>query len=189
MTAALPLQTERLTLRRLVSDDVEALYAYHCREDVARYEFWTERSREEVKQKLEEWSVMDGSQEAQGKLCLGCVHKADNRLIGDVFLGIVDREARQAEVGYSFNPDEHGQGYATEAVSALLTLGFDGFGLHRIFARCDVRNSPSWKLLERLGMRREAHFREHAIFKGGWDEEFYYAVLENEWRGRAGKTR
>jgi RimJ/RimL family protein N-acetyltransferase len=51
-------------------------------------------------------------------------------------------------------------------------------------ARCDVRNDPSWRLMERLGMRREAHFREHAIFKGEWDQEYIYAILRREWLGR-----
>ncbi len=63
----------------------------------------------------------------------------------------------------------------------MLELGFGRVDLHRIFARCDVGNAASWRLMERLGMRREAHFREHAIFKGRWDEEFHYALLQREW--------
>ena len=63
----------------------------------------------------------------------------------------------------------------------MLDFGFGQFNLHRIFGRCDARNTPPWRLMERLGMRREAHFREHAMFKGGWDEEFYYAMLSREW--------
>jgi RimJ/RimL family protein N-acetyltransferase len=105
-------------------------------------------------------------------------------LIGDCCLHIKDVEARQAEIGYSFHPDHQGQGFAREAVVELLRFGFESLGLHRIYARCDARNTGSWRLVEALGMRREAHFREHALFKGGWDEEFYYAMLEDEWRNR-----
>ncbi len=184
MTSFLPIQTQRLILRPFEPDDLDAVHAYHQLEEVARYQFWTERSREDLVEKLAEWGKMDGSESADGKLCLACVLRADNRLIGDLFLGISDRAARQGEVGYSFNPEYHGQGFATEAVSAMLGTGFDALGLHRIFARCDARNRPSWALLERLGMRREAHFREHALFKGNWDEEYYYAILEDEWRER-----
>ena len=100
-------------------------------------------------------------------------------------------EARQGELGWIFHPDHHGRGYATEAAAELLRLGFEDADLHRIYARCDARNDGSWRLMERLGMRREAHFREHALFKGGWDEEFYYAILRAEWvsQGVSGALR
>ena len=87
-------------------------------------------------------------------------------------------------MGWIFHPDHQGLGYATEATNALLDLGFGPADMHRIFARCDARNDPSWRLMERLGMRREAHFREHGLFKGLWDEEFYYAILRDEWLSR-----
>ncbi len=60
----------------------------------------------------------------------------------------------------------------------------DGLGLHRIAGRCDGRNIPSARVMERLGMRREAHFRENEIFKGEWGDEFVCAILEHEWRAR-----
>ncbi len=63
----------------------------------------------------------------------------------------------------------------------MFSVGFGHFNLHRILGRCDARNRPSWQLMQRLGMRREAHFREHALFKGVWDEEFHYAMLAREW--------
>ena len=71
-----------------------------------------------------------------------------------------------------------------EAANALLDLGFGPGDMHRIAARCDVRNIASWRLMDRLGMRREAHFREHARFKNQWDEEFVYAILWQEWHSR-----
>ncbi len=182
MTVALPIETERLVLRLQQMDDLDAIHAYHQLEEVAHYQFWSPRSREELAIKLAEWVEMDGSDKASGKLCVAVVLKSENRLIGDLFMGVSDKEARQGEIGYSFNPAYHGKGYASEAVSALMELGFEGFGFHRIFGRCDARNPGSYRLMERVGMRREAHFREHAIFKGGWDDEFYYAILEDEWR-------
>ena len=63
----------------------------------------------------------------------------------------------------------------------MLTLAFRSLDIHRVFGRCDARNLPSARLMERLGMRREAHFRHHAMFKGQWDEELVYAILEHEW--------
>jgi RimJ/RimL family protein N-acetyltransferase len=54
--------------------------------------------------------------------------------------------------------------------------------MHRIYGRCDVRNHGSYKLMERMGMRREAHFIHNEIFKGEWGDEYIYAILEDEWR-------
>ena len=75
-----------------------------------------------------------------------------------------------------------GQGLATEAVRALVTTCFDQLGFHRISARTGRDNKRSWRLMERLGMRREAHFRESHVVKGEWRDEFVYAVLADEWR-------
>jgi RimJ/RimL family protein N-acetyltransferase len=85
-------------------------------------------------------------------------------------------------VGWILDPEYHGRGYATEAANTLLDLAFGPADMHRVVARCDARNERSWRLMERLGMRREAHFREHAIVKGAWDEEFIYAMLWQEWQ-------
>ena len=87
--------------------------------------------------------------------------------------------------GKPINPEFHGFGYATEAARGLMAMGFERAGLHRIFARCDARNTASYRVMERLGMRREAHFREHILVKGVWDEELIYALLEGEWAARA----
>jgi RimJ/RimL family protein N-acetyltransferase len=68
-----------------------------------------------------------------------------------------------------------------------LDYAFDDLGLHRVAAIADCRNKPSWALLERVGMRREGHFLENVWFKGGWSDEYLYAVLKDEWlRKRTG---
>ncbi len=85
-------------------------------------------------------------------------------------------------LGYVFDPDHHGNGYATEAAAALLRVGFEGLGLHRIIARIDARNSASAAVLRRIGMRQEAHLLENEWFKGEWTDELDFAVLEDEWR-------
>ncbi len=68
----------------------------------------------------------------------------------------------------------------------MLGLGFDGLRLHRITGSCAAQNAPSARLMERLGMRREAHFVHNEIVKGAWGDELVYAILEHEWRGRTG---
>jgi RimJ/RimL family protein N-acetyltransferase len=76
-----------------------------------------------------------------------------------------------------FNPEHHGRGYATEAASAVLDLAFETFGLHRITGSLEARNAASARVLEKLGMRREAHLVENELVKGEWQSEIVYARL------------
>lgn len=184
---SLPHETDRLVLRRFTPDDVDAVHAYHSRPDVARYQYWEPRSRDEVTDEVDKWIGADGSDETREAMVFAVTLKDSAVLVGDMVLLFRDREARQGEIGFTFNPDHGGNGYATEAAIAVMGIGFEAFGLHRIFGRCDARNAASWRLMERLGMRREAHFREHALFKGVWDEEFYYAMLAREWTDMRGQ--
>jgi RimJ/RimL family protein N-acetyltransferase len=91
-------------------------------------------------------------------------------------------ESRQGEVGWSLHPDAGGHGFATEAAREMLRLGFDEWGLHRIVAGCNSRNTASLRVMERLGMRREAEFVDYEFFKGEWASEIVCAILESEWR-------
>lgn len=179
-----PIETARLRLRPFTRGDVDAVFAYRQREDVARYLFDEPMSRESCAEAVQARVGQIGFERDGDKIFLA-VERIDNlAMIGEVSLILRSLEARQAELGYIFNPDFHGFGYATEAGGALLALGFEGAGMHRIYARCDARNVASAKVMERLGMRREAHFREHVLVKGAWDEELIYAMLEDEWRAR-----
>ncbi|WP_449395471.1 GNAT family N-acetyltransferase [Devosia riboflavina] len=178
----LPITTQRLTLRPFTRGDVDAVLDYRGREDVALYLFDTALSREECALAVQQRTLQTSWSVEGDKIVLAAVLSESDTVIGELSLIWRSEDARQGEIGWIFHPDHHGQGFATEAASALFDLGFQKADLHRIFARCDTRNGSSWRLMERLGMRREAHFREHARFKGGWDEEFVYAVLRREWR-------
>ena len=177
-----PIETERLRLRPFTRGDVDAVFAYRQRADVARYLFDTPMTHESVTEVVQMRVGQEQFKSEGDKIFLAVELKDVHQLIGEVSLILRDEGSRQAEIGYIFHPDFHGHGYATEAARMLLEMGFAGAGMHRIYARCDSRNEPSWKVMERLGMRREAHFREHAFFKGTWDEEFVYALIEDEWR-------
>jgi len=177
----IPLDTARLRLRAFTPADVDAVHAYQSLPEVARYQYWEPRSRDEVAVEVAKWAAADGTPEAPLSMVFAVTLKDGGALIGDMVLLFRDREAGQGEIGFSINPVHAGRGYATEAAVAVINLGFGHFNLHRIYGRCDARNERSWRLMERLGMRREAHFREHALFKGEWDEEFYYALLSREW--------
>jgi RimJ/RimL family protein N-acetyltransferase len=178
----LPIPTERLLLRAFTRGDVDAVFAYRQREDVARYLFDGPMTRESCAEAVQARIRQVAFAEVDDRITLAIEHREEGHLLGEVTLIWRSATDRQGEVGYILNPDHQGHGYAAEAVRAIVGLGFRGMDLHRIYARCDTRNTPSFRLMERLGMRREAHFRQHRLLKGEWEEEYIYAVLAADWR-------
>lgn len=176
-----PIETERLLIRPNVEGDLDAVYSFQSRDDVTRYIPWYSRSREEVRRVLEARELMTDLQKDDDALVLAVVERESGALIGEIYLFLKSVEHRQGEIGYIIHPDHAGRGYATEAARAALKVGFEQFGMHRIVARCDARNEPSWRVMEKLGMRREAHLRENELFKGEWSDEIIYAMLDREW--------
>jgi len=176
-----PLVTTRLHLRPFGDEDLDDLFAFHSRPAVAQYLYWEARSRAETAEVLQQKKTLTQLTAAGARLALAVVLPAAQKVIGEVILIWQSAEHQQGEIGYVFNPDYGGQGYATEAAAQLLRLGFEELGLHRICGRCDGRNVASYRVMERLGMRREAHFIHNEIFKGAWGDELIYALLRSEW--------
>jgi RimJ/RimL family protein N-acetyltransferase len=176
-----PIETERLSLRPLTAGDLDDVHAYYSRPEVSRYLYWAVRDQERSREALETYARLDALDQEGDGLVLGAVRRDVGRVVGQVSLQWRSREHRQAEIGFVFNPDHHGRGLAREAAEAMLRLGFENLGLHRIYGRCDARNLASARLMERLGMRREAHLVENEFVKGEWTDELVYAMLEQEW--------
>jgi RimJ/RimL family protein N-acetyltransferase len=109
---------------------------------------------------------------------------AEARVIGAIEIRIVSGETRTAELGYAFARDVWGHGYAVEAAEAMLRQAFEGLKARRVTATCDVRNTRSWRLMERLGLRREGCFRGDVRVRGRWRDSYLYALLATEWRAR-----
>ena len=177
-----PLATERLLLRPATAADIDDMHAYKSRPDVCRYLPYDPMSRAEVAERISGvWSRTELTEAGQAlNLCVEEV--ASGRLLGDVVLFWRDAENRTGEIGYVFAPEAAGRGYATEAAGALLALGFEGLALHRITARLDARHDASCRVLERIGMRREALHLQDMWFKNEWSDTAIYAMLEYEWR-------
>jgi RimJ/RimL family protein N-acetyltransferase len=112
---------------------------------------------------------------------LALERKEDGRVIG--LVGLIRRDHRQGEVGWALAAEYRGQGYATEAARALIDFGFAYLGLHRIHADTNSDNLSSLRVMERLGMRREAQLREAVCSDGKWVDRVIYGILAGEWRG------
>ena len=181
-TAQWPLVTERLQLRLHETGDVTWLHNLYSQPDVARYlldEPWTmEVTRDKLTERLSK-TDLDGEADA-----LALVIEHEGNAIGDVALWLTDKEYRQGEIGWVLDPAHGGQGFASEAVRAVLALGFDHYHLHRITAKMDARNSASAALANRVGLRLEAHHVQDWFSKGEWTDTLIYARLASENMGQ-----
>ncbi|MEU9575872.1 GNAT family N-acetyltransferase [Streptomyces chilikensis] len=182
-----PLTTERLTLRRVTPEDAEAMWGYRRLPEVSHW--LTSMPRD-----LDDWRDLLTSPQ---RLATTLVAERDGRIVGDFYLRVEDawaqREAGdrargvQAELGWVLDPAFGGRGYATEACRALLRVCFGELGLRRVYAAAFAGNEASWRLMERLGMRREQYtVRESLHRELGWVDGVGYALLADEWaRGAA----
>jgi RimJ/RimL family protein N-acetyltransferase len=179
-----PIQTQRLRLRPFAAGDFDALLAYQSRDDVTRYLYWGARSREEVREALELKMAATAIRAEGDFLALAAESASTGEIVGDVVLGLVSEEHRTGEIGFIVHPDHHGHGYATEAAEPLLRIAFEQLGLHRVIGNVEARNVASARVLEKLGMRREAHLVENEFVKGEWQSELVFAILDREWAAR-----
>jgi RimJ/RimL family protein N-acetyltransferase len=181
VSAVLPIETSRLRLRPPEPEDLTALHAIMSDEGVARWLYWEPRSVEQVSRALDRQINQDRTKE----LALVAELSETGELVGHLTLSLGEPEHRQAEIGFTFHPDHQGRGYATEASQAVVRLAFETYDLHRLEGRLEVRNIASARVLEKLGMHREATLVENEWVKGEWQSEAIYALLAREWREQA----
>ena len=179
-----PIKTDRLVLRPFTATDLDALHAYQQLPEVARYLMWPARDRDQTRTALK-YRIEHPTLEKEGDvLVLAVEHQETGALLGDVNLSWRSEWDRTGEFGFVFDPRFHGKGYAREAATEVLRLGFEEMGLHRIIGRADARNTASTGLMTRLGLRKEAHFVKNEFLKGEWTDEVVYAILAEEWSAR-----
>jgi len=185
MQLAFPLTTDRLVIRALTTDDLDRHHAIFSNADVVRYLYFGPFDRDGAYEHLARRSIVDLPGEGAW-INFGVEVKDEGVLIGELAMGFISETHKHYEVGYVFDPDYSGRGYATEGAAMIVELAFSGLGAHRVSGRLDARNAPSARVLEKLGMRREAHFLENEYVKGEWTDELAYAILAPEWRERHG---
>ena len=175
----LPVFVDDFVLRRIGPTDVHDLLEYWSDPQVVQYQFWGPLTCENIVALIDsQRSVMAGDPGVAFVLAV----ELDHKVIGDCQLTVTRVDDRQAEIGFAFHPRFLGRGIASRAVASAIGFGFVQLGLHRIVAATDVRNERSWRLMERLGMRREAHFIHETFAKGQWVDAFVYAILDEEWK-------
>ena len=182
-TVAWPIRTERLEIRPATEADGLATWHYRRQESVA---LWITSAQPDSEHYLADFTE-------PSRLAKTLVIELDGSVIGDVMLAIEDAWAQaevrdraravEAELGWSLDPAQTGKGYATEAVAELIRICFEELHLRRVIAQCFADNESSWRLMERVGMRRESHDVRGSLHRSGeWLDGLAYALLADEWR-------
>ncbi len=174
------LETTRLVLREFVEEDWPALHAFESDPEAVRYQGYDARTVEACRAYVRQ-CLVDPTERPRRVYDLAVVRRVEGDLIGRSGLKIEDAALREGKLWYILHRAHWGRGYIPEAARALLDFGFTEVGLHRVWADCDPANAASVRVLEKLGLRREAHFRENAWLKGAWVDSLIYAVLDREW--------
>jgi len=180
----LPLEIDRLIIRRFTERDIDDIIAFTAHPSVSRE---TTNIPREDREALEQYvRTQAGYSLFAAKKCvdLAVELKEGGHVIG--LLSVVSNGERQAEIGWGFGIDHRGQGLATDAARRLLQFLFEECKYHRIFAGTTFTNRRSWKLMERLGMRKEAHFVKAHVPQAPneeWIDTVRYAMLAEEWGG------
>ena len=182
------IETRRLVLRPLRLGDGAAVFRYRSRPEVSRYQNWEPSTVSEVDEFIVRMMALDPDIPGTWYQLAVC-RRDTGELLGDCGLHFPLGRDYEAEFGISLAPEFQGRGYASEAVEAVLGYLFEKLGKHRVFGSVDPRNHASLRLMERVGLRREAHFRESLWFKGGWADDVIFAMLRREWDERSRPTR
>jgi len=183
------LRTDRLVLRPVAESDAERILEYRNRPDVTRWLIRTVVDPDDFRAACT--ATVDDPDDHTVAVVL------DGLVIGTVSLELSDGMGQpgmpsrtEAHLGYIFDPDHSGRGYASEAVAAVVDHSFRRLGVRRITAGCFADNAASVRILEKVGMRREQHGvgdSWHAEL--GWLDGYTYALLEDEWRADRARLR
>lgn len=180
-------QSARLIARRFYPRDLEAFCAMRADSAVAKFQSWQSFSLAEAREFLA-WAASRNPGDP-GWFQFALEHRSSATFIGDCGLKILEHDNRLAQIGYTVGKPHWNQGYASEAITALVAYAFRTFDIHRITASADPRNAASCRVLEKAGFTREALFRQSEWFKGEWADDAVYAILRVEHRpGRTGEA-
>ena len=173
----LPIRTERLDIRMMRPSDSESLAAYRNDPDVARHQGWPlpYHSSHASAMLADQADLTDVPPTGWVQLAV----ERNGVMIGDLAVTLV-ADGRVAEVGYTFATAHHGRGYATEALGGLVDRLFAASDVHRVVAHLDPANTPSLRVLERLGFVVEGLARRAELVRGTWVDDLTYSLLRED---------
>jgi RimJ/RimL family protein N-acetyltransferase len=174
-------ETKRLILRNFTEDDYRDLYEYLSDAVTYIYEPGKPITLKESKKLCRKRS--------KNNIFIAVELKREKKLIGHIYFNLIEpKEYNTFEIGYIFNKNYQGYGYATEASKKVIEYGFTKLKIHKIIAHCNPKNKRSWKLLERLGMKREGKFKQEGYFRKNdkgepiWHDAYSYGLIKDDYR-------
>ncbi|AFL99315.1 acetyltransferase, ribosomal protein N-acetylase [Desulfitobacterium dehalogenans ATCC 51507] len=180
MSIFLPIQSVRLTLREFREEDLNEMHHYLSDSEVLQFMMQDTNTEEGSNAYLKKFLQFQ-KDNPRFFVRFAIIEKLSNCLIGECGLNMPNIQHKEGELVYRLNKKYWGNGYATEAASEVVGLGFEKLGLHRIEAMCDSRNASSIKVLEKIGMIKEGCYREHRWIKGRWRDSVVYSILDSEY--------
>ncbi len=171
------IQTKRLNIKNINIAHADVMFSYRSNPLVYQYQSFRPKSLREVEEFINTYTKLfniEGNWFQVGIFL-------DSNLIGDIGIHFVGPNNSQCEIGYTISPEYQNQGYGSEAVYAVVDYLFCDMKKHRIIASVDPRNTPSFKLLEKIGFRKEAHFKKSVLIENEWEDDVIYGLLKEEW--------
>lgn len=176
--------SQRLELRELTIDDVDAVLAIYGNSEATEHLSFEPRSRPQVGQIVAR-SMASSTATPRTEYALAVIERDSNELIGFGRIATDPHQPRGATFGFALRPDSWGIGYGVETVRLLLGLGFEDLGLHRIWGARSPLNEASSKTMAAAGMTEEGIIRQHIEKAGQWRDSVVHAMLECEWTGNS----
>lgn len=178
------IETGRLIIREFNEDDFKAIHTYASKPEVTMYLPFGPNSEIETQiflKKVIDYQTLNPRYDYEFAVVL----KRSNTLIGGCGIHITNINNREGSIGYCYDKQYWGNGYASESANAIISFGFEKLNLHRIFATCHLDNIGSAKVMEKIGMIKEGCLREHKLQKGKWRDSFIYSILDYEYHVNA----
>ena len=176
-----PIKSDRIFLRPVLQTDAQDIFSYRADPEIARFQTWNPKTIKDVEDFIET-RIVDEPNHPDTWFQLAICKNDHNELIGDCGLHFLKDEPGQVEIGITLKREYQGKGYATKALELVFSYLFDRLQKHRIIASVDPNNFASIRLLERMKMRKEAHFIESIRFNDRWLDDIVYAILAREWK-------
>jgi RimJ/RimL family protein N-acetyltransferase len=174
------INTERLKLRPIRLEDAKAIFEYRADPVANRYQGWIPKAIDEAKDFVTN-RVASEMDLFNTWFQFALIEKDSNKLIGDIGIHFFDADKKQVGIGYTLDKNYQGKGYMTEALIAAINYIFIDLDKHRITASIDPDNIKSIKLVEKLGFRKEGHFKKSFLANGQWIDDLVFAILKEEW--------
>ena len=167
----------QITLKPATKDDIDFIVDIDSNSDIWLIEDEIETDKEKVRE-----ATLKKLDSDWYKYFIVRLNDEQRTPIGLVYLWHYIAARKSWEIGYCVLPKYRRRGYCAEAVSALLKIAFEEYGAHRVVAMCSSRNEGSWRVIEKIGMTREGLFRQELPCNNEWVDQFFYAMLESEYK-------